>query len=247
MTPEQEKQVEEIFKDFITARYHHVRKLNLNSLRINPPFLYHLAEQLQWTCVRDIVRFLVDETFQRGAVTSAGFQMEKVARVFGRPTAVKGIDFEIHKPSPSGGIDVFYIQVKAGPNTIHKDTKDKIEENFNYALRRNPRAIPLVGITYGTEDEANSFTKALMNRFQVLFGKDFWAFISDDPDCLYKIYEIAMRVATTFSPTYKGHPINKTLKKLLEEKIEEITREWETTYGPFGPAMWKRLARGGEL
>lgn len=241
MTPKQEKQIEGIFKDFIKARYTHVRKLSLRDLQINPPFLHQLAEQFQWTSVKDIVRFLVDETFQRGAVTSAGFQMEKVAKVFGHPTAVRGIDFEIHKPRPGGGTDVYYIQVKAGPNTIHKDTKDKIEENFNYALRRNPRAIPLVGITYGTKDQANSFTRALMDRFQVLFGKEFWAFISDDPDCLDKIYGIAMRVATTFSPTYKGHPISRTLKELLEEKIEEIAREWEATYGTFGPAMWKRL------
>ena len=104
MTPEQEKQIEGIFKDFIKARYTHVRKLSLRDLQINPPFLYHLAEQFQWTSVKDIVRFLVDETFQRGAVTSAGFQMEKVAKVFGHPTAVKRINLEIYKPRLGGGI-----------------------------------------------------------------------------------------------------------------------------------------------
>lgn len=240
MTPEQERQIKEIFNDFVKARYKHVQKLSLDDLQINPPFLRQLAEQLEWGSVKDIIRFLVDETFQRGAVTSAGFQMEKVAKVFGLPTAVRGIDFEIHK-SRVGGIDVYYFQVKAGPNTIHKDTKDKIEENFNYALRRNPRAIPIVGITYGKESQANTFTRELMKRFQVLFGKDFWTFISGDPDCLDKIYQISIQVATSFKPTYKRQPIGKTLKQLLEEKIDEITQEWEAIYGPLSREMWEKL------
>ena len=103
MTPKQEKQIEGIFKDFIKARYTHVRKLSLRDLQINPPFLHQLAEQFQWTSVKDIVRFLVD-AFQRGAVTFAGFQMEKVAKVFGHPTAVKRINLEIYQPCLGGGI-----------------------------------------------------------------------------------------------------------------------------------------------
>lgn len=116
VTPHQEQQIKSIFQEFVKGRYTKVRRLNLDSLQINPLFLRQLAEHLQWTSARGIVQFLVDETFQRGIVTSAGFRAEQVARVFGEPTAVQGIDFEKRKPRPGGGTDVYYIQVKAGPN-----------------------------------------------------------------------------------------------------------------------------------
>lgn len=241
MTPSQRKQIEKIFRNFLARRYASVRKLDLQSLQINPVFLCQLAEQLRWTSARDIINFLVDETFQRGIVTSAGFQMEKIAKVFGQPTAVRGIDFELHKPRPDGGLNTFYVQVKAGPNTIHEDTAVAIERNFNYALRRNPSAVPIVGITYGDASQANSFTQKLMQRFQVLFGKDFWAFISDDPNCLGEIYEISRQVASNFAPTYRRKPVAKTLEQLLSEKVEELTQQWEDKYGQLNQNMWAKL------
>ena len=241
MTPEQERQIEAIFQKFIKGRYDKVRRLSLDSLQINPFFLRQMAEHLQWTSVREIVQFLVDETFQRGITTSAGFKVEDIARVFGEPTAVRGIDFEKRKPRPGGGTDVYYIQVKAGPNTIHQDTQQQIERRFAYALRRNPRAIPLVGIAYGNAARANSFTRKLMARFQVLFGRDFWTFISDDPNCIDDIYQISIRVAETYVPTYRRLPVGRTLRQLLEDKIDEITDQWEATYGSFGPRMWENL------
>lgn len=237
MKSQQEQQIKAIFQEFVKSRYVRAQKLNLDSLQINPFFLRQIAEHLQWTSVREIVQFLVDETFQRGIVTSAGFRAESIAEVFGIPTAIQGIDFEIHKPRQGGGTNIYYVQVKAGPNTIHEDTKVRIEQRFNYALRRNPGAIPIVGVTYGDATRANSFTRSLMNRFQVLFGRDFWTFISDDPTCMDDIYKVSIRVATSYKPP----KAKATLKQLVDNKIHEITRQWEATYGSFGSQMWNNL------
>ena len=241
MTPQQEKEIERIFQEFVKSRYDRIRRLSLEDLQINPFFLRQLAEHLHWSSVGDIVKFLVDETFQRGIVTSAGFKVEAIARVFGEPTAVQGIDLEKREPRPGGGIDIYYIQVKSGPNTIHQDTQHQIEQKFDYALRRNPRAIPLLGIAYGDASRANSFTRRLMNRYKVLFGREFWGFISGDPSCMDKIYQISIRVATTYRPTFRGQAVKRTLQEILDDKIDEITRQWEATYGPFGPQMWERI------
>jgi hypothetical protein len=81
MTPHQEQRIKIIFQEFVKGRYEKVRKLSLDSLQINPFFLRQLAEHLQWTSARDIVQFLVDETFQRGIITSAGFRAEQIVRV----------------------------------------------------------------------------------------------------------------------------------------------------------------------
>ncbi len=237
MTPEQEQQIRSIFQQFVKGRYDRVRKLKLSDLQINPFFLRQISNHLEWSSVRDVVYFLVDETFQRGIVTSAGFRAEQIARLFGTPTAVEGIDFEIHKPRPGGGTDTYYIQVKAGPNTIHRDTQVQIEERFIYASRRNRGAIPIVGITYGDAGRANSFTGRLMNRFTVLFGREFWSFISDDPRCMDDIYQLSIQVATSYRPPR----ISVSLKQLLNDKVDEITQDWEATYGTFGPQMWNNL------
>ena len=69
MTPQQEKEIERIFQEFVKSRYDRIRRLSLEDLQINPFFLRQLAEHLHWSSVRDIVKFLVDETFQRGIVT----------------------------------------------------------------------------------------------------------------------------------------------------------------------------------
>lgn len=237
MTPQQKQQIKTIFQEFVKGRYARVQKLTLDSLQINPFFLRQIAEHLRWTSVREIVQFLVDETFQRGIVTSAGFRAEDIAKVFATPTAAQGIDFEIHKPRSGGGTDIYYLQVKSGPNTIHRDPQRQIEQNFNYALRRNPGAIPIVGIIYGDASRANSFTRSLMNRFQVLFGKDFWTFISDDQDCMGDIYQLSIRVAKSYRPPQA----KATLKQLVDNKIDEITHQWEATYGPFDSQMWDNL------
>jgi len=31
------------------------------------------------------------------------------------------------------------------------------------------------------------------------------------------------------------------VQEILDDKINEITRQWEATYGPFGPQMWERI------
>lgn len=69
MIPQQEQQINGIFREFVKGRYAKVQKLGLDSLQIHPFFLRQIAEHLQWTSVREIVHFLVDETFQREIVT----------------------------------------------------------------------------------------------------------------------------------------------------------------------------------
>jgi hypothetical protein len=74
----------------------------------------------------------------------------------------------------------------------------------------------------------------------MLIGEQFWEFISDDPDCLKELYEIAGEVGGTFRDK-RG----RTIAQLLQEKYEQLVREFEETYGSGGDEMWRRLLQKG--
>ncbi len=69
-----------------------------------------------------------------------------------------------------------------------------------------------------------------------LIGREFWEFISDDPECVEEIYWIAGEVSETFRDSQ-----GETLAEVLRTKVEELTREFHSRYGWSGEEMWQRL------
>lgn len=67
-------------------------------------------------------------------------------------------------------------------------------------------------------------------------GREFWEFISDNPRCIDKIYEIAAEVGRTFKD-----PKGQSLLEIIEAKIEELTVQFEKLYGRRGHTMWESL------
>lgn len=184
---------------------------------------------------RSIVHFLLSERFERGAVTSAGDVFQKLASVFCEPTGVEGADLMKRKEGR-----YYYIQVKAGPNTVDKDACIKLSSDLRKAQRRHPGAITVFGMAYGSEEQISSIVRSYLDVDMKLIGKDFWAFISDDPDCLQELYEIAGEVACTFRDKQ-----GRTIAQLLQDKLEQMVKEFEATYGSGGDEMWQRLLKSG--
>lgn len=69
-----------------------------------------------------------------------------------------------------------------------------------------------------------------------VIGRDFWGFISDDPECAKLIFRIVQDVATHFVPD-KGEPFPIRYQKKVEELAEAITKK----YGKGGNEMWQKL------
>ena len=67
-------------------------------------------------------------------------------------------------------------------------------------------------------------------------GREFWEFISDDPQCLEEIYEITAEVGRTFKD-----PKGQSLSNIIEAKIQELAKQFERMYGRSASEMWKNL------
>ncbi len=183
-----------------------------------------------------IVRWLVQQRLERGTVTSFGIALQEVAKVFSEGTGVEGADILKTREGRC-----YYIQVKSGPNTIPKDLGVRITQLLRSAQRRNQGSVALYGMCYGSEQQVSSVVRKYVDQeggVSWLSGRKFWEFISNDPDCIGEIYEIAGQVAETFRD-----PKGQTIAEILEEKIAELRREFVELYGEQGNEMWQNLLK----
>lgn len=223
-----------IFQRFLQGRADTIRRLKIDDLHVNPFLIRIMAKEMGWNDARSIVRWLVSQRLERGTVTSFGLALQEAAKVFSEGTGVEGADILKTK----AGVR-YYIQVKSGPNTIPKDLGVRIAQLLRSAQRRNRGSTPLFGMCYGTKEQVSSIVRQYVQNeggVDWISGREFWAFISDEPDCIEEIYAIAAEVGDTFR-NEQGH----SLSQILEAKIDELTKEFEQLYGQTAENMWKNL------
>ncbi len=236
MDREKQTQIEGVFEKFLTNRVKGIRRLRINDLDINPFLLKILAREMGLNNSGAIVRWLVNQRLERGMVTAFGIALQEAAKVFSEGTGVEGADILKTKGSRR-----YHIQVKSGPNTVPKDLGAKIAELLRSAQRRNRGSVALYGMCYGNKDRVSSIVRKYVQEqggVDWVVGKEFWEFISNDPQCIDQIVQIAADVGERFRD-----PKGKSLSEILDIKIAELTEEFEQRYGNTGPQMWGSLLR----
>ncbi len=231
---EKRRQIEQIFRRFLLNRVKTVRRLKLGDLDINPFLIRILSHELGLDNSGAIVRWLVGQRLERGTVTSFGIALQDSARVFSEGTGFEGADILKTKEGRH-----HHIQVKSGPNTIPKDLGVRIAQLLRSAQRRNRGSLALYGMCYGSKARVSSIVKKYVQReggVDWISGREFWEFISDDPQCMEEIYEIAAHIGRTFKD-----PKGQSLCEVIEAKIEQLTKEFEKIYGKSGSSMWRKL------
>ncbi|HIE27600.1 TPA: hypothetical protein EYP66_09960 [Candidatus Poribacteria bacterium] len=178
------------------------------------------------------VEWRVQQHWERGLVTAFGFALQEVAKTFSEGTGVEGADVLKTKNGRH-----HHIQVKSGPNTIPKDMAQRLTQLLQSAQRRNQGSIAIFGMCYGTPEQVSNIVEQYI-EVDTIVGRKFWEFISDDPNCIDEIYDIAAEV----SGDYEVEP-GKTLKQLLDDKISELQAEFEKLYGVSGDKMWNQILR----
>lgn len=228
--------IEAIFRKFLRERARTIRRLKIEDLNINPFLIRLLAKEMGLNDAESIVRWLVSQRIERGTVTSFGIALQNAAKVFSEGTGVEGADLMKTKQGRH-----HHIQVKSGPNTIPKDLGVRISQLLRSAQRRNRGSVALFGMCYGSKQQVSSIVRQYVEReggIDWITGRDFWEFISDDPNAIDEIYEIAANVGEQFRDA-RGQ----TLSEILDAKIRELTRQFERLYGKSGDAMWKNLLK----
>ncbi len=230
LTAEQRMAIRSIFENFLRQRIAKVQRLSIEDLNVNPFLIRLLAAQMGFQDTRSIVAWLVQQRLERGTVTAFGQAIQKVAKVFAEGTGVEGADLMKTKEGRH-----YYIQVKSGPNTIPKDMAARISQLLRSAQRRNQGSVALLGMTYGNERQVSSVIRQYM-EVDWRIGREFWEFISDEPDCMDEIYAIAGEVGDTFE-TDEGY----TLAEVVEQKLEALASEFEAQYGATLNEVWENL------
>lgn len=231
---DKKREIRQIFQRFLQRRAGVIHRLKIDDLHVNPFLIRIMAKEMGWNDARSIVRWLVGQRLERGTVTSFGLTLQEAAQVFSEGTGVEGADILKTK----AGVR-YYIQVKSGPNTIPKDLGVRIAQLLRSAQRRNRGSTPLFGMCYGSKEQVSSIVRQYVQNeggVDWITGREFWEFISDEPDCIEEVYAIAAEVGGTFR-NEQGH----SLSEILEAKIDELTIEFERLYGPPGEDMWKNL------
>lgn len=161
--------------------------------------------------------------------------IQKIATVFSETTGVSGADISIVKNNEAGFPVRWYIQLKSEPKTVNKDICLQISTELQSAVRRAPGSAGLLGITYGKSDCVSSVTQNYLS-FDFKIGREFWEFISDDPDCYKKLWNLTISIAESFEDKS-----GLTLRELIEVKREELTKQFISKYGESGESMWNRF------
>jgi hypothetical protein len=229
-------QIKQVFEQFIRNRARTIRHLNIGDLNINPFLIRILAKEMSLNDASSIVRWLVSQRLERGTVTSFGIALQDAAKAFSEGTGVEGADILKTKDGRH-----HHIQVKSGPNTIPKDLGVRISQLLRSAQRRNRGSVALFGMYYGSSEQVSNIVRQYVEQeggINWITGREFWEFISDDPNCINEIYEVAAEVGEEFRDAQ-----SQTLSEILDTKIEELRKQFEELYGKSGSLMWENLLK----
>jgi len=230
MTEEQKARIREIFEELLKRRGKSIKKLLLTDLEINPFLIRLISREMNLSNARTILEWRVGQHWERGMVTALGNALEKIAKIFSEGTGVEGADVLKTKNGKR-----YYIQVKSGPNTIPKDMAQRITQLLHGAQRRNRGSVAMLGMCYGRPDQVSDIVRKYV-ELDVISGREFWEFISEDPNCIDTIYEIAGQISDSF----EVEPGRK-LKDLLEDKLNELEQDFLELYGSNIDSMWKGI------
>ncbi|MDX6510558.1 MAG: hypothetical protein QOE36_62 [Gaiellaceae bacterium] len=233
LTQDQRKRIATIFARFLDARVKNLQSLTLGDLKFNVVALRVSAEMLEFATPLDLMRYRLAQHLERGAVTAMGTALQAVAReLAGSGTGVAGADIEVTDQSGHR----YFVQVKSGPDTANKDIAQNIGALLNSARARDPTASCVLGVCYARPEQISGIAKAeLVSRGVALkVGREFWEFISGDPNCLDELLELAGEAASG------GTSGGVRFAELVEAKVEKLAAAFEARYGSDleDPATW---------
>lgn len=229
------EEVRGVLKKYLKNVFKNLRKLNLEDMTPNPLLMKLVGTAAELRNAEDLVEYLLNARIERSTSTGFGMTIQEIATEFCEPTGVSEADISITKDNAEGIPVRWYIQLKSGPNTVNRSICAQISQELSSAIRRAPGSAGMLGITYGTEEMVSNITrKYLTMDFKA--GREFWEFISEDPDCYKKLWKHTIDIAESFQDAS-----GMTLKRLIELKREEMTTQFEERYGESGDDMWDNL------
>lgn len=232
------EEIREKFRGFIRNFFGNLSNLTLDDLTPNPYLMKIIGEVAELNTAQQVVSHLLSARIERSTSTGFGNTFQKIATVFTEGTGVAGADISMVRENQYGRPIRWYIQMKSGPSTVNKDICLQISQELQSAVRRDPGSAGLLGITYGRPERVSGITQQYL-AFDYEAGREFWEFISGDPDCYIKLYRIAVDIASNYTDRS-----GMTLNELIEFKRFVLTEQFIERFGEAGEEMWQNFLEG---
>jgi hypothetical protein len=217
----------------LRQRVVNLEQLTLSSLKFNVILLRVSAQTLELDTPEKLMRYRLAQHLERGSVTAMGNALQAIARVIAKATGVAGADIMRERAGRR-----YYVQVKSGPDTANKDIAQNIATLLNSARARDPGAVCMMGVCYGRPEQISGITqRELQTRGVALtIGREFWEFISDDPDCMAELLELAGMV------TEERPDGELSFAERVERKLQALALEFRDSYGDeLDDDAWERF------
>ncbi|MFS0688972.1 PmeII family type II restriction endonuclease [Sporosarcina sp. 179-K 8C2 HS] len=228
-------EIQDILIKYLKNVFKNLRNLHLDSLTPNPLLMKLVGTAAELNTASALVEYMINARLERSTSTGFGMTIQRIATAFCETTGVGGADISIVKENEQGVPVRWYIQMKSGPNTVNKDICIQISSELQSAVRRAPGSAGMLGITYGKADRVSGITQQYLS-FDFEAGRNFWEFISNDPECYKKLWYLTISIAENFED--RG---GITLKELIEMKRMELTAQFVEKYGESGENMWNNF------
>lgn len=169
--------------NFYTALTKTLDKINIDKiLKRKNPYLYRAkgisnASQI----VSNILAAYISSS-EETLFGNCFFEPIAVTVSGGQKAVTEGVDITVDKDNV-----IYSIAVKSGTSVFNADSRKRQEQNFQSAQKRAQQAkkafLPVVGYGYGKKQVKQGKEKF----YHELAGKDFWEWLTGDPDFYTKI------------------------------------------------------------
>ncbi len=208
---------------FLRQRVVNLERLTLADLTFNVVLLRANATMLELRDPGTLLRYRLAQRVERGSVTAFGTTLQAISKdIAGHATGVAGADIMLVRDNRR-----YYIQVKSGPDTANRDIAQNIGSLLNAARARDPEAVCMFGVCYARPEQISGIVKGQLQRAGVglKIGREFWEFISGDPQCLNELLTLAGEAAG------EAPPGEASFAERVESKLESLTSEFAARYG----------------
>lgn len=207
------------FERFLSNKIQSIENLSLSDISINPFLMAVMGRQIGVVSYRELARWMVLQRLERGSSTGFGTTLKHVAKVFCNADPLPHMDARLKRDN-----SVYNLVITSGPKHNATAAHD-IQKRLLLTLEAEPNSVPVLGMCYGTADSVGSITKKYTSGVKKIAGRDFWTFLSGDPECYGQILEIASTVHN-----YVRSSGEVTLEQLIQKKIHYVADELESLH-----------------
>lgn len=217
------------YKKFLDDRIKAIERITLWDLKINI-FLIAMKHQLNIKTSADLAKWLIQQRIERGLVTGFGKTLQNIAKEFSNEKPLPGMTMRLIRNGT-----VYNFIIKSGPDHSVPVTAE-IELRLLETQKSEPGSESIFGICYGNKEHLGNIVKSKLKNVKILIGKEFWEFISNDPNCEQNIIDIAEDIGVNYH-NKDGH----SLASITEIKIKSITKELERMYTDNEGTFWSNI------